>query len=324
MRRILALFLPFLLLVTACSPGSDEPAASDGGPSASVSAPPSNSELLDSVTVEDQGTGKAPKVTFDTPLVLEEMAIKRVSEGTGAEVTANQSATIRIERFNAETGASEIENFTADTAESVDFNDQLKQYNPLVYNAFVGAKVGSFIAFGIPAQQAVPASASSAAQDATPAAVEIYQIESAKDPVKPLAGPDGETVTPPAGLPTVKDNDKGVPEITIGDAKAPAELIAQDLIKGKGAELKTSDTIIANYVGVNFVGGEIFDSSFEAGTPATFPLTNVIKGWTQGLTGKTVGSRVLLVVPKDLAYGEKVQGKAKGDLVFVVDILAVQ
>ena len=57
---------------------------------------------------------------------------------------------------------------------------------------------------------------------------------------------------------------------------------------------------------------------------ATFPLTGVIKGWTQGLTGKTVGSRVLLVIPKDLAYGDKGQGDAKGDLVFVVDILGVK
>lgn len=323
-RRILALLLPFLLLVTACSQGSSDPAASDSAPSASVSVPPSNPELLKSVKVEEQGAGKAPTVTFDKPLTLDEVAIRRVTEGTGAEVTANQTATIRIQRFNAETGDSIVENFTAATGESVAFNDQLKQYNPLVYNAFVGAKVGAFIAYGIPAQPAVPASASSAAQDAQPAAVEIYQIESAKDEVKPLAGPEGDTVSPPAGLPTVKDDAKGTPVITIGDAKAPTELISQNLIEGKGPVLKSSDTIIANYVGVNFVGGDIFDSSFERGEPATFPLTGVIKGWTQGLTGKTVGSRVLLVIPKDLAYGDAGQGKAKGDLVFVVDILGVQ
>jgi len=100
--------------------------------------------------------------------------------------------------------------------------------------------------------------------------------------------------------------------------------VAQDLITGKGAVVKETDTIVANYVGVNFVGGEIFDSSFEAGKVATFPLNGVIQGWTKGLTGKTVGSRVLLVIPADMAYGEKGQGKAKGDLVFVVDILGVQ
>lgn len=324
MRRILALLLPFLLLVTACTQGSPDPAASAPAPGASVSAPPSNSELLDSVKVEDQGAGKVPKVTFDKPLALKDIAIRRVTEGTGAVVAANQTVTIRIQRLNAETGKSDIENFTKEAGQVVPFNDQLKQNNPLVYNAFVGAKVGAFIAYGIPAQPAVPASAGNAAQDATPAAVEIYQIEAVKDEVKPLAGPTGATVTPPAGLPSVKENDKGTPVITIGDAKAPTELISQTLIEGKGQALKSSDTIMANYVGVNFAGGEIFDSSFDRGEPTTFPLTGVIKGWTQGLAGKTVGSRVLLVIPADLAYGAAGQGKAKGDLVFVVDILGIQ
>ncbi len=324
MRRILALFLPFLLLLTACSQGSADPAATDSAPAASVSAPPSHSELLDSVKVTGEGAGKAPKITFDKPLALKDMAIRRVTEGDGAEVTANQTATIRIQRLNAETGDSIVENFTAPAGEAVAFNDQLKQSNPLVYNAFVGSKVGAFIAYGIPAQPAVPATANGAAQEALPAAVEIYQVESAKDEVKPLSKPEGDPVTPPAGLPTVKDDAKGTPVITIGDAKAPTELVSQNLIEGKGAAVKASDTIVANYVGVNFVGGEIFDSSFERGEPATFGLGQVIQGWTKGLTGKTVGSRVLLVIPKDLAYGDAGQGKAKGDLVFVVDILGIQ
>lgn len=319
MRRILALLLPFLLLLTACSQGSAEPGASGPAPGASVSAPPSHSELLASVKVEGKGAGKAPAVTFDKPLTLKDMAIRRVTDGTGAELKPNQMATIRIARFNAESGAQEIENFTAKSGELVPFNDGLKQNNPLVYNAFVGAKVGAIIAFGVPAQPAVPASATAAEQKATPAAVEIYQIES-----QPLSKPEGKTVTPPAGLPTVKDNDKGVPVITVGDAKAPAKLISQDLITGTGATVAATDKIVANYVGVNFVGGEVFDSSFDRGAPTSFGLDQVIKGWTQGLTGKTVGSRVLLVVPKDLAYGDTGQGKAKGDLVFVVDILGVQ
>ncbi|MGO2540706.1 MAG: FKBP-type peptidyl-prolyl cis-trans isomerase, partial [Specibacter sp.] len=67
MRRLLALLLPLLLLVTACSSGSSDPAASDA-PGSSVSVPPANAEALASVKVDDQGKGKAPKVTFDKPL----------------------------------------------------------------------------------------------------------------------------------------------------------------------------------------------------------------------------------------------------------------
>ncbi len=133
-------------------------------------------------------------------------------------------------------------------------------------------------------------------------------------------------MTPPAGLPTVKENDKGVPVISVDGVAAPKALISQDLIKGKGQAVKSTDTITVNYVGVALAGGKVFDSSFDSGKKATFPLTGVIKGWTQGLDGKTVGSRVLLVVPKDLAYPDATaaSGQPQGDLVFVVDILGVK
>ncbi|HEY8753965.1 MAG TPA: FKBP-type peptidyl-prolyl cis-trans isomerase, partial [Arthrobacter sp.] len=184
----------------------------------------------------------------------------------------------------------------------------------------------------VPGQPAAPASPapggatpspapSSAAQ---PTQLLVIKVISAKDVAPALTKPEGDTVTPPAGLPTVKEDDKGIPQISVEGAAAPTALVAQDLIKGKGVEVKATDTLTVNYVGVNLVGGTKFDSSYDRGTPASFPLTGVIKGWTQGLAGKTVGSRVLLVVPKDLAYGEAGQGDAKGDLVFVVDILGVK
>ena len=94
-----------------------------------------------------------------------------------------------------------------------------------------------------------------------------------------LDKPEGETVTPPAGLPTVKDNDKGIPEISVDGVAAPTALVSQYRIKGKGVEVKETDTLTVNYVGVTLVGGTKFS------TPATiavrrpcFPLTGVIKG----------------------------------------------
>ena len=149
---------------------------------------------------------------------------------------------------------------------------------------------------------------------------------SAKDAPKVLDRPEGETVSPPAGLPTVKDNDKGIPEISVEGAAAPTALVSQDLIKGNGPEVKESDTLTVNYVGATLTDGKVFDSSFDRGEKATFPLTGVIQGWTQGLTGKTVGSRVLLVIPKALAYPDATaaSGQPEGDLVFVVDILGVK
>ncbi|MEE2523115.1 FKBP-type peptidyl-prolyl cis-trans isomerase [Pseudarthrobacter sp. J75] len=307
MRRILAIILPALLLLTACGgSGEPEPTSQSAGEVAK----------LDSVKVTDNGEAKAPGLEFTKPLEVAEPTIKMVSEGSGDAVKANQVADIAILAVNG-TDGSTLEDTFAGQPEPVEVNDELKESGSLVYNALLGAKVGSYLALAAPGQ---PASGETAA---APTQLLIIKVLSARDVTPALEEPEGESVEPPAGLPTVTEKD-GVPEISVDGVAAPTELVAQDLIKGSGAEVKESDTLTVNYVGVTLAGGTKFDSSFDRGEPASFPLTNVIPGWTQGLAGKTVGSRVLLVIPQDLAYGEAGQGEAKGDLVFVVDILGAK
>jgi peptidylprolyl isomerase len=308
-RRLLAILIPGLLLLTACggSPAAPEPTSQTAGDTAK----------FDSLKLTDNGDKKAPGVDFAKPLDVTEPTIKVVNEGDGDRVKANQVANISILAVSGADGSTLEDTFSAEP-EPLELNDELKTGSPVIYNAFVGTKVGSSLALAIPGQAAAQGAA------AQPTQLLVIKVVSTKDVAQPLAKPEGETVTPPAGLPTVKENDKGVPEISVDGAAAPTALVAQDLIKGKGVEVKETDTLTVNYVGVNLVGGTKFDSSYDRGQPASFPLTGVIKGWTQGLAGKTVGSRVLLVVPKDLAYGDAGQGEAKGDLVFVVDILGVK
>ena len=320
-RRLLAILLPGLLLLTACGGQSSqpEPTSQSAGETAK----------FDSLKLTDNGDKKAPGVEFEKPLTVTEPTIKVVAEGSGETVKANQVAKISILALNGSDG-SQLEDTFPNEPESLELNDELKTSSAVIYNAFVGAKVGSSLALAVPGQQSAPASASpsdaatpSPSAAAEPSQLLIIKVLSAADATPVLDKPQGETVTPPAGLPTVTEKD-GVPEINVQGAAAPTALVSQDLIKGTGATVKESDTLTVNYVGVNLDGGTKFDSSFDRGQPATFPLTGVIKGWTQGLAGKTVGSRVLLVIPKDLAYGDAGQGEAKGDLVFVVDILGVK
>jgi peptidylprolyl isomerase len=106
-----------------------------------------------------------------------------------------------------------------------------------------------------------------------------------------------------------------------------AKLTATPLIKGKGPAAAAGQTITVNYVGVTYADGKEFDASWKRSEPFSFQLGtgNVIPGWDQGLVGATVGSRVQLDIPADLAYGENPQGGAPaGPLRFVVDVLAVQ
>ncbi|MCO4236559.1 FKBP-type peptidyl-prolyl cis-trans isomerase [Pseudarthrobacter raffinosi] len=313
MRRLLAILIPGLLLLTACggSPAAPEPTSQSAGDTAK----------FDSLKLTDNGDQKAPGVEFSKPLEVTEPTIKVVAEGDGDRVKENQIANISILALSGADGSTLEDTFPGEP-EPLQLNEELKTGSPVIYSAFVGSKVGSSLALAIPGQAATAEGAP--AQPTQLLLIKVLSTKDAPQTVAPLAKPEGETVTPPAGLPTVKDNDQGVPEISVDGIAAPTALVSQDLIKGNGAEVKETDTLTVNYVGVNLVGGTKFDSSFDRGEPASFPLTGVIPGWTQGLAGKTVGSRVLLVVPKDLAYGDAGQGEAKGDLVFVVDILGVK
>ena len=96
----------------------------------------------------------------------------------------------------------------------------------------------------------------------------------------------------------------------------------------------TGETLIAvgraatvQYEGVTWSDGEVFDSSWETGQAITFSLNRVIEGWKEGLAGQKVGSRVLLSIPAEKAYGEQGKPPAIGEnepLLFVVDILDAQ
>lgn len=313
MRRLLAILIPGLLLLTAC--GGGEPAAPEP-----TSQSAGETAKLDSLKLTDNGEKKAPGVEFTKPLDVKDPTIKVVKEGDGDRVKANQVADISIVAFNGKDGSTVEDTFAKDP-EKLELNDDLKSGSAVIYNAFVGAKVGSHLALAVPGK-----AASAQGGDAQPSQLLVIKILAAKDAPKVLDKPEGDAVTPPAGLPTVKENDKGVPVISVDGVAAPTALISQDLIKGKGQAVKETDTITVNYVGVALAGGNVFDSSFDSGKKATFPLNGVIKGWTQGLSGKTVGSRVLLVIPKALAYPDATaaSGQPVGDLVFVVDILGVK
>ncbi|MCY0906340.1 FKBP-type peptidyl-prolyl cis-trans isomerase [Arthrobacter sp. H14-L1] len=321
MRRLLAFFLPALLLLSACGAAGSTAGASS---SPAVSVPAAHADVLSSVKVTAGAAGKAPTVDFAKPLKITDQSIRVISEGDGAKVTDGQSMVLRLAAFNAEDGTALGDSYADPAGQSYVVDSKFQQQYPLIYATFVGAKVGSDIAYGVPATAAVAGSTAAPAQPAAPAQLVIYHIEAAKDVAKPLSKPEGDTVTPPAGLPTVKDDDKGVPQITIPTTPASTTLVSQDLIKGKGQEVKATDTIVANYVGVTYKDGKTFDSSYARGKTATFALNQVIQGWTQGLTGKTVGSRVLLVIPKALGYPTPTAGQPDGDLVFVVDILGIQ
>jgi peptidylprolyl isomerase len=107
----------------------------------------------------------------------------------------------------------------------------------------------------------------------------------------------------------------------------PTTLVVQDLTPGTGATVEPTSTVTVDYIGVSCSTGAIFDSSYSRGQPTTFPLNQVIPGWSQGLTGMKVGGSRLLGIPADLAYGSEGRPPTIAPdeaLWFVVDVRNVQ
>jgi FKBP-type peptidyl-prolyl cis-trans isomerase len=96
---------------------------------------------------------------------------------------------------------------------------------------------------------------------------------------------------------------------------------------GAGAIPKSSDTISAHYHGT-LINGTTFDSSYDRGQPATFPVTGVIPGWVEALQLMNVGSVWELTIPSELAYGANPRpGGPIGPnevLIFKIELLSIQ
>jgi FKBP-type peptidyl-prolyl cis-trans isomerase FklB len=99
---------------------------------------------------------------------------------------------------------------------------------------------------------------------------------------------------------------------------------AKRLVAGTGPKPTADDRVVCNYRGMLLDNTE-FDSSYKRGQPSTFPVTGVIKGWTEALQLMPVGSKWQLFIPADLAYGERGQATIAPNavLVFELEVLSI-
>jgi peptidylprolyl isomerase len=136
---------------------------------------------------------------------------------------------------------------------------------------------------------------------------------------------DTEVSATADNLPTVTANTGEAPTIGAPSGTPPTTLESKDIIVGTGAEVAATSTITFHYTLMTWSNGALIESSWNSGTPATYPLSQLIVGWQQGIPGMKVGGRRLLVVPPDLGYGAQGSGPVGPNetLVFVMDIVGV-
>jgi FKBP-type peptidyl-prolyl cis-trans isomerase len=111
-----------------------------------------------------------------------------------------------------------------------------------------------------------------------------------------------------------------------GVVALPSGLQYKIVKAGNGDKPKPTDTVVCNYRGT-LISGKEFDSSYKRGQPATFPVSGVIKGWTEALQLMPVGSKWQLFIPPDLAYGERGAGNdiaPNATLIFEVELISIQ
>lgn len=294
-----------LLLLTSCS-GAGAPDATES-PTAQVAdlcdAVAPSGEASESVTVEGE-PGAASQAVFTAPLEISELQSTVVTEGEGDAVEAGELVNIAFTAFSAETGE-----------ELGSLNYEPGQFLPQQISA--DNPIGQVLGCATPGTRVV---ATFPATETNGGEVYVFDfLETVPDAAW------GTEQPAPEGLPEVELADDGEPTITVPDADAPTEVELATLKQGDGETVEPGDTVLVQYTGVKWSDNEVFDSSWEAGTPTSFQTTGVVDGFRQALEGQTVGSQVLVVIPPEFGYGA-VEGNELQEetLVFVVDILGVQ
>lgn len=319
------------LALASCSKSSSDPkpsasASSSSAPaSASASAKASASPTkkptmvtnLDQLKVSGED-GKAPKIEGSWPLAIAKTESKVLKAGKGEKVDKDATVKMNYVGVNGRTG----KEFDSSYKRGATTDLPLAQVVPGFAKGLVGKHQGDRVLIMMPGSDAYDSQGGAPQAgimkgDSLVFVVDIVGV--------PLPKTTGEPVKPASGLPTVKET-QGAPAVTIGKATKPNKLVIQPLIKGKGPVVTANDAIDVKYRTYAWSSGELIEDGYS-GEPVAGSMSSVIPGWKKGLTGQTVGSRVMLIVPPADAYpnGSTNPPVKKGEtLVYVIDILSAQ
>jgi peptidylprolyl isomerase len=276
-------------------------------------------EGFSAVTVEGE-QGKAPEVEWKSAMSVEETSEKTLVEGDGDEIADGDKASVYLYIGNGTTREQAYSDW--EQGSPMELTADAGQVSEVLVDLLEGSAVGSRVAAVTTAKDMFGEAGN--AQLGVGNADTLLVVMDVMEKVVPPAPVD----VPAGQMPKIVEKDgKPVGFDFQGIAKPDpeGELQRTILTEGDGAELTLEDTVSVNYLGQVYQGEKPFDDSYSKGQPAEFALTGVVEGWTYGLEGVKVGSRVLLAIPPASGYGPQGNPSAgiKGTdtLYFVVDVL---
>jgi peptidylprolyl isomerase len=328
--RIAAVSAVAALALAAALTGCSGSGADSGSTSASPTAIPTvsaacvtNGSASDSVKVAGD-FNVAPNVSMDAPLKVSKTQRTVVIPGSGDKAAPGSIVNVSFTLYNGTTGetvtstgygAGRTSPITVDASQVI--TGLVKTLNC--------AQAGERVVGVIPASEAFGSAGSSQLGIPANQVIVIVADVVSLTPTKAT----GDPVTPPAGIPTVTRAGDGKPTLKVPSGyKPPATTQIVTLIKGAGAAVAATDTVVIQYQGTNLANKKIFDQTWGA-SPYSGAVNGFVPGFTNAIVGQTVGSQVLAIIAPADGYGPQggnsSAGIGKSDtLVFVIDILAAE
>lgn len=291
------------LILAGCSVGS-EPDASET-PDAADCMDVSSGSLSDGVTVEGD-FGTSPTATFSTPLEAEDLERSVVIEGDGETTKAGDAVNAIVSAFSGTTGEQVFSQPATITAG-----------DDTVFEAFLAGidcvPTGSRTVTVAPASTLYGDEGNETIGVAAGETVVI--VVDVQEPLKPAEWTEN--------VPEVEFGaDGAAPTVTLPDTPPPAEYQLKVLEQGDGDEVQAGDNVTLQYQGTSWDTGEVFDQSY-GGEPAQFTTDAVIQGFGTALVGQQVGTKLIVTIPPQYAYGTDAAGGelAGQTLVFLIEIV---